>query len=103
MSLPRWRGGSCPLSFHDQGRRSKIKSWFLKGTLAAMIALPALSSGARAGGSDDYGCSNATLKGEYAFGVTGYTPYHRLWQVSKYSTVTATSVSVITRATAFAR
>ena len=25
-------------------------------------------------GGDDFGCSNATLKGEYAFGVTAYTP-----------------------------
>jgi hypothetical protein len=49
-----------------------MKSWFLKGTLAAIIALPALSSAARAGGADDYGCSNATLKGEYAFGVTNH-------------------------------
>jgi hypothetical protein len=49
-----------------------MKSWFLKGTLAAIIALPALSSATRAGGTDDYGCSNATLKGEYAFGVTNY-------------------------------
>ena len=27
-----------------------------------------------AGAHDDFGCSNATLKGEYAFGVTAYTP-----------------------------
>jgi hypothetical protein len=46
-----------------------MKSWVLKGLLAAAIALPALSSAARA---DDFGCSNATLKGEYAFGVTNY-------------------------------
>ena len=48
-----------------------MESWFLKGMLAAAIALPALSGGAR---SDDFGCSDATLKGEYAFGVTAYTP-----------------------------
>jgi hypothetical protein len=42
--------------------------------MAAAITLPALSSAAWAGGTDDYGCSNATLKGEYAFGVTAYTP-----------------------------
>jgi len=29
---------------------------------------------ARAGGPDDFGCSNATLKGLYSFGVTAYTP-----------------------------
>jgi hypothetical protein len=50
-----------------------MTSSLLRGTLAAMIALPALSSAAQAGGTDDYGCSNATLKGEYAFGVTNYT------------------------------
>jgi hypothetical protein len=51
-----------------------MKSWLWKGTLAATIALPALSSAAWAGGADDFGCSNATLKGAYAFGVTQYTP-----------------------------
>lgn len=39
--------------------------------LAAAFALPALSGAARA---DDYECSDATLKGEYAFAVTAYTP-----------------------------
>ena len=51
-----------------------MKSWFWKGTLAAAIVFPALSGAAWAGGNDDFGCSNATLKGEYAFGVTAYTP-----------------------------
>ena len=50
-----------------------MKSWLLQGMLTAAIALPALSGVARAGGTDDYGCSNATLKGEYAFGVTNLT------------------------------
>jgi hypothetical protein len=50
-----------------------MKSWLREGTLAAAIALPALSGVAWAGGTDDFGCSNATLKGEYAFGVTNYT------------------------------
>jgi len=45
--------------------------WLSKGTLLAAIALPALSGVARA---DDFGCSDATLTGEYAFGVTSYTP-----------------------------
>jgi hypothetical protein len=45
-----------------------------KRILAATIAVPALSGAAWAGGVTDYGCSNATLKGEYAFGVTVYTP-----------------------------
>jgi hypothetical protein len=47
-----------------------MKSWVWKGTFAAAIALPTLSGLA---GADDFGCSNATLKGEYAFGVTNYT------------------------------
>jgi hypothetical protein len=50
-----------------------MKSWLFQGMLAAAIALPALSGVARAGGTDDFGCSKATLKGEYAFGVTDYT------------------------------
>jgi hypothetical protein len=50
-----------------------MKRWLTKATLLAAIALPALSGTAGAGGADDYGCSNATLKGEYAFGVTAYT------------------------------
>ena len=51
-----------------------MNSWNFKGMLAAAIVLPALSGAAWAGGTDDFGCSNATLKGEYAFGVTNYTP-----------------------------
>ena len=42
-------------------------------TAATAIAVSALSGVARAGGTDDFGCSNATLNGEYAFGVTSYT------------------------------
>jgi hypothetical protein len=49
-----------------------MNSWFLKGMMAAAIALPGLSEAAWAGGSNDFGCSNATLQGEYAFGVTNY-------------------------------
>jgi len=48
-----------------------MKGWFWKGIIGAAVALPGLSGVARA---DDFGCSNATLKGEYAFGVTAYTP-----------------------------
>jgi hypothetical protein len=51
-----------------------VNSWNFKGMLAAAIVLPALSGPAWAGGTDDFGCSNATLNGEYAFGVTAYTP-----------------------------
>jgi hypothetical protein len=51
-----------------------MKSWLLGEMFAAAIALPALGGAAWAGGTDDFGCSKATLKGEYAFGVTNYTP-----------------------------
>jgi hypothetical protein len=50
-----------------------MKSRVFKGVLAAAIVLPALSGAAWAGGIGDFGCSNTTLKGEYAFGVTNYT------------------------------
>ena len=53
-----------------------MKRWLSKGALAATIVLPALSGLARAGGTDDFGCSNSTLKGEYAFGVTAFTPVY---------------------------
>ena len=39
--------------------------------LAALITVLALSSAARAQGSDNDGCSNSTLKGDYAFTLTG--------------------------------
>jgi hypothetical protein len=51
-----------------------MNSQLCAGILAAAIALSPVSGPAWAGGSDDFGCSNATLKGEYAFGVTAYTP-----------------------------
>ena len=90
-------------SNHKEGR-SMTNSWLVKGMLAVAIAVPALSGVARAGGTDDFGCSNATLKGEYAFGVTTYAaPTARmLWQASRFSTAMATSRSVITKATDFA-
>jgi hypothetical protein len=50
-----------------------MKRWISKGTLVAAIVLPALTCAARAGDTDNYGCSNATFKGEYAFGVTNFT------------------------------
>jgi hypothetical protein len=46
-----------------------VNSWNFKGILAVAIVLPALSGAAWAGGSDDLGCSNATLNGAYAFSV----------------------------------
>jgi hypothetical protein len=52
-----------------------MNSWVSKGiVVATAIVLQALTSAARAGESDDLGCSNATVKGAYAFGVTAYTP-----------------------------
>jgi hypothetical protein len=50
-----------------------MKSWLFQRMLTTAIALPALSASAWAGGAGDFGCSNATLKGEYAFGVTNLT------------------------------
>lgn len=46
-----------------------MRSYFSRGLLAAAIVLPALSGTARADG-----CSDASLTGAYAFGVTAYTP-----------------------------
>jgi hypothetical protein len=46
-----------------------MKSWLFKGTLAAAIVLPTLSGVARAQSTDNDGCTNATLKGDYAFSV----------------------------------
>ena len=51
-----------------------MKRWLTRATLLAAIAFPAVNGAAWAGGTDDFGCSNAMLKGEYAFGVIGYTP-----------------------------
>ena len=48
-----------------------MKTSLRKALLVAAIASSVLSGAARA---DNSGCSNATLKGQYAFGVTGYTP-----------------------------
>jgi hypothetical protein len=59
--------------------RTKMNSWLVKGMLAVAIALPALSGVARAGGTDDYGCSNATLKGAYAFAVNTWVLTDDIW------------------------
>jgi hypothetical protein len=50
-----------------------MKNWLWQGMLATVIAVPALSGAARAGGSDDFACSNATLRGDYAFAIEGQT------------------------------
>ena len=51
-----------------------MKNPVFKGMFAAAIVLPAMNGGAWAGGIDYFECSNATLIGEYAFGVTTYAP-----------------------------
>jgi hypothetical protein len=55
-------------------RRAKMKNWLFKGMLPVAIVLQALSGAALAEESGGFGCSNATLEGEYAFGVTTYAP-----------------------------
>ena len=49
-----------------------MKGWLWRGTLAAVIALPVLSGIARAQSTDHDGCTNATLKGDYAFSVVDF-------------------------------
>ena len=49
-----------------------MKSWLWRGILAAAIALPTLSGIARAQNTDNDGCTNATLKGDYAFSVVDF-------------------------------
>jgi hypothetical protein len=51
-----------------------MRRWLWVGLMASAIAVLALSGAAWAGGGDDFGCSNAMLKGLYSFGVTNYTP-----------------------------
>ena len=50
-----------------------MKKWLFQVTPLAAIASFALTGAVWAGGTDGFVCSNATLKGEYAFGVTNYT------------------------------
>ena len=49
-----------------------MKSWLWQGMLAVAIALPALTGVVRAQSTDDDGCTNATLKGDYAFSVVDF-------------------------------
>jgi hypothetical protein len=46
-----------------------MRKWLPSGLLAVAVALSAPSGAAWAEGSDDLGCSNATLNGDYAFSV----------------------------------
>jgi hypothetical protein len=71
---PLSKGRTLPSTFHDEMGRSKMKKRLFEVTPLAAIASLVLSGAAWAGNTDDFGCSNATLKGEYAFGVTVYTP-----------------------------
>lgn len=59
------------MAYDPKERRARMKSWLPRGMLAAAIGLPASSGVVRA---DQLGCTNATLKGQYAFGVTSYSP-----------------------------
>src|SRR3954447_19615292 len=52
-------------------REAKMKNRFWRGALAAAIALPALGGIALA---ESTGCTNATLKGDYAFSVVDHDP-----------------------------
>jgi len=54
-----------------------MKRWLWNGMLAAAIAWSALGGMARA--QDNDGCSNATLKGDYAFAVTGWNLLSGVW------------------------
>jgi hypothetical protein len=89
--------------------RTQMKTWLWTGMLAAAIALPALRGVARAQSTDNDGCTNATLKGDYAFAVTGWTlSPGPLWVPSSSSvsgglTVGAVSRRLITLPMAFGR
>jgi len=50
-----------------------MKNWLWRGTRAAAIALLVLSGIARAQSTDNDGCTNATLEGDYAFSVIDFT------------------------------
>src|SRR3954469_2026388 len=52
-------------------REAKMKNRFWRGALAAAIALPVLGGIALA---ESTGCTNATLKGDYAFSVVDHDP-----------------------------
>lgn len=51
-----------------------MKRLVTQGLVVAAMTLSAMSGAAWAGGGDDFGCSDATLKGLYAFGATAYPP-----------------------------
>ena len=51
-----------------------MKKRLFEVTPLAATTLLVLTGAAWAGNADDFGCSDETLKGEYAFAVTAYTP-----------------------------
>jgi hypothetical protein len=82
-----------------------MKSWLWKGMFAAVISLPALSgvarsqstdnlpalSGvARAQSTDNDGCTNATLRGDYAFSVIDFILPHVVHDMNPRFRVTFT-------------
>jgi hypothetical protein len=68
---PLSKGRKRPQRFSRQNGEIKVKNWLSAVTPLAAIASLALTGAVWA---DDFGCSNATLIGEYAFGGTAYTP-----------------------------
>src|SRR5260370_16835256 len=65
--------------------RANMKSWLWKGMLAAAIALPALSGVARAQITDKDGCSDATLKADYAFALTNLTSLNSFLGITQFT------------------
>src|ERR1700756_1740542 len=54
------------------------------GMFAAAVALPALSGAARAQSTDNDGCSNATLQGDYAFSVLSILPLNVVVGIGRF-------------------
>ena len=54
-------------------KETKMKIWFCK-TVFATAVISAIAVSLPSAQAQANGCSNATLKGEYAFSVTAYTP-----------------------------
>jgi len=57
---------NAPVSGQMKKRGVEMKRYIPKAIMVATITLPVLSDAGWAQRSDDFGCSNATLKGEYA-------------------------------------
>jgi hypothetical protein len=64
-------GGSRDSTGGKSKRRLAMKSFVCKVMVAGVFLLGLLSVGARAQGNDKDGCSDATLRGDYAFTVSG--------------------------------